>query len=240
MSSFRESAIEVLSKSSKPLHYENITKEALKLNLLETDGLNPARTMISIISMDIKKNKTKSIFLRTGPGKFKINPRYTETHIIDNNFDLENSLSGIKNHYLGKFGEHRVLSELLLREYNSSIMSVDEGIDIVAIKEEKQYSIQVKTSNARNGKYIADISVSSYQRHNHSNTFYIFVLMGKKIHFLILPYHELRKNIKEGNVAVIDRGKKYRCTITISGNIVYLGGKGHDISYHKDDWESIK
>lgn len=36
--------------------------------------------------------------------------------------------------YTGRVGEHRVVSELLFRGYNASIMSVDEGLDIVATR----------------------------------------------------------------------------------------------------------
>lgn len=55
--------------------------------------------------------------------------------------------------FYGKGGEFSVVSELLFRGYNASIMSVDEGIDITASKGDKFFFIQVKTSFSRMTKY---------------------------------------------------------------------------------------
>lgn len=49
--------------------------------------------------------------------------------------------------YMGKGGECVVMGELLFRGYNVNNMMVDEGIDLVASKENVFYYIQVKTKN---------------------------------------------------------------------------------------------
>lgn len=51
------------------------------------------------------------------------------------------------NLFVGKAGECAVMSELLFRGYNVNSMLVDDGVDIVASKNNMFYLIQVKTSN---------------------------------------------------------------------------------------------
>jgi len=73
----------------------------------------------------------------------------------------------VSTQYAGRAGEHRVVSELLFRGYNASIMSVDEGLDIVATQGESLYNIQVKTANVKKGgRYEATLSISSFEKHN--------------------------------------------------------------------------
>ncbi|MGM9692162.1 MAG: group I intron-associated PD-(D/E)XK endonuclease [Alloprevotella sp.] len=51
----------------------------------------------------------------------------------------------IDTNYIGKAGECSVMAELLFRGYNVNNMMVDEGIDLVASKNNVFYYIQVKT-----------------------------------------------------------------------------------------------
>lgn len=51
------------------------------------------------------------------------------------------------SNYIGKGGECIVMGELLFRGYNVNNMMVDEGIDLVASKNNVFYYIQVKTKN---------------------------------------------------------------------------------------------
>lgn len=53
----------------------------------------------------------------------------------------------IDSNYTGKGGECVVMGELLFRGYNVNNMMVDEGIDLVASKDNVFYYIQVKTKN---------------------------------------------------------------------------------------------
>lgn len=48
--------------------------------------------------------------------------------------------------YTGTAGEYAVMSELLFQGYNVNSMTVDEGVDIVANKDNDFYFIQVKTA----------------------------------------------------------------------------------------------
>lgn len=52
----------------------------------------------------------------------------------------------IPHAFTGKAGECAVISELLFRRYNANLMMVDDGIDIVASRNNVFYYIQVKTT----------------------------------------------------------------------------------------------
>ncbi len=78
MVSFKLAAIKILKDAKEPLHYEEITKRALKKNLIETTGSTPEATMNAQISVDIKAKQEKSPFVRAKPGVFALNPSFTE------------------------------------------------------------------------------------------------------------------------------------------------------------------
>lgn len=90
--------------------------------------------------------------------------------------------------YVGKAGEFAVLSELLFYEFNASIMSIDDGIDIVASKNSRYFHIQVKTtieSIKDQNKFMFNLEANKFYSNNDSITFYIFVLRTKnKYHYL--------------------------------------------------------
>ena len=145
-----------------------------------------------------------------------------------------------KTHFIGKAGEYLVAGRLIFMGYNASILSVDEGIDIVAIKEDKLYNIQVKTANGKSGKYVAGTNVSSYQRNNAGNTFYVFVLREKNEEkYVILPFTEMQKNIALKNILTVDKGKRYRANFTLRDGKMFLGNLKNDITFFVDNWGLI-
>ena len=68
--------------------------------------------------------------------------------------------------YTGTAGEYAVMSELLYQGYNVNSMTVDEGVDIVANKDNRFYFIQVKTA------YLDDTLKASFNIKN--NRFDLF------------------------------------------------------------------
>ena len=60
---------------------------------------------------------------------------------------IDSSPSNIDSNYMGKGGECVVMGELLFHGYNVNNMMVDEGIDLVASKNNVFFYIQVKTKN---------------------------------------------------------------------------------------------
>jgi hypothetical protein len=79
MNKFRTSAITILTKAGKPLHYKEITRLALEKGILETEGATPDASMNAQIVLDIKRKSKLSEFIKTAPSTYAINP--TKPHI---------------------------------------------------------------------------------------------------------------------------------------------------------------
>ncbi len=73
---------------------------------------------------------------------------------------------GLNSNYTGAAGECAVMSELLFNGYNVNRMMVDEGVDIVAVKENIYYYIQVKTTAIKpNGNISCQIDKSRHAQY---------------------------------------------------------------------------
>lgn len=67
--------------------------------------------------------------------------------------------------YVGRAGECAVMSELLFHGYNVNHMMVDDGVDIVAVKNNIYYYIQVKTVNVKDGVVRAQIGNEKFAQY---------------------------------------------------------------------------
>jgi hypothetical protein len=96
------------------------------------------------------------------------------------------------------------MSELLFYGFNASAMAVDDGIDIIASKNNKYFHIQVKTSTpSDNWIFGFSIKKGSFVAKDSFQTFYVFLLRGcdnSRYYndYLILPSSEVRKLIGVG------------------------------------------
>lgn len=78
--------------------------------------------------------------------------------------------------FIGKAGECAVISELLFRGFNANLMMVDDGVDIVASKNNLYYFIQVKTTVMNdNGKVYVSLKKDRYDIFINSQIRYIVV-----------------------------------------------------------------
>ena len=245
MNTFKQSAIEILKKAKTPLHYTEITRLALESGILETEGANPEKTMAAVIYVDIKTKKEGSDFIKTAPETFALNTNKKEIKATPKIIEAEKAEEEkivIEGGFTGKGGEHLVCSELLFRGFNASIMSVDVGIDISAIKDNKFFGIQVKTANTNKfDTYNFHIRRVSFERHNQGNVFYIFVLrVSNKTRFLILSTNDLERKIKEGAIFEVNNKSGFAVNIKFRDDKVYLGNMGHEMGYFLDNWNLIK
>lgn len=247
MNKFKTSAIEILKREKKPLHYKEITRLALEAGILETPSAKPELIMHAILMRDIKNKKEVSDFIKikTPAGTFALNPNKKElrqNQKIEEKEREEEEKIAVEGSFTGKGGEHLVYSELLFRGFNASIMSVDVGIDIAAVKENKFFSIQVKAAHKnRFNAYAFHIRSSSFERHNQGNVFYIFVLRKKEENrFLILLSSEVERKIKEGAVFSVNKRTGYALNIKFRDNKIYLGNMDHEMNYFLDNWDIIK
>lgn len=248
MNSFKEIAYQILKQTNKPLHSKEITKLALQRGLLKTSGKTPEATMNTQLTMDVNRKGPLSDFKKVGPSIYALNESKTQ---LVNEIKPDQVLAEIESEdeaeieggYIGKAGEHAVLSELLFRGYNSALMSVDTGIDILATKENETFSIQVKTRNVSKTQnaFFFNIRIASFERHSAGRTFYIFVLReNHKLDYLIVPLHEIEKAIEQEFVQIVGKGKLYRITIRRRQGKIYLGRKENEVSYYLNRWDVIK
>src|SRR3989338_3289410 len=246
--SFKDIALQILKEAGKPLHSGEITKIAIGKGWLKTEGKTPEATMNAQLLRDIKSKSVLSYFKKVGASTFAVNDEKAK---IVQEIKPDSVLEEVESEaeaeaeggYVGKAGEHAVLSELLFRGYNAALMSVDTGMDILATKENEVFNIQVKTRNVSktHNAFFFNLRIASFERHNAGRTFYVFILReaGKLAH-LILPLHEVEKAIEQEFVHVVGKGKLYRITITRREGKIYLGRRDNEVSYYLDRWDIIK
>ncbi len=112
-------------------------------------------------------------------------------------------LRPVSNNFLGKAGEYAVMAELLYRGFNTSLMAVDEGVDIVASRNNEYFHIQVKTSSQSvNGKYSFFIKNTSFDANNGGKVFYILVMRSSEgvVKYAVIPSMQLAINRETGLV----------------------------------------
>jgi hypothetical protein len=233
-----EQVEEILKESKKELHVDVISKlfvEKYPHTQLSLEDLS--KKISSILSNDILKNKNKSIFtkpknsrggVKRGIYKLKQQRKSLPKDIIIPQQPVVNAL------YTGKAGEFAVMSELLFWGFNSSYMAVDDGIDIVATKDNKYFHIQVKTSNLTDSnKYVFTFNQKSYDSKDSSSTFYILVLrsftgLSYTNNFLIIPNSEIRRLMDAG---IISKGEKFSCRIEQNKDGNYYLNSRENISW---------
>ncbi|KKR33114.1 MAG: hypothetical protein UT66_C0045G0003 [candidate division CPR2 bacterium GW2011_GWC1_39_9] len=244
MNKFKTSAIAILQETKTPLHSKEITRLAIEKGLLETEGATPEASMNAQLTVDINQNKEKSDFVKTAPSTFGLNPNKVIEVIQEQDGEIaqEDEKIRVESGYIGKGGEYLVCSELLFRGYNASIMSVDIGIDISAIKDNKFYGIQVKS--ARKNKidtYNFHIRRSSFEKHNQGNIFYILVLRDDETtSYLILPAHEIERKIEENAIFSVNENTGYALSVKIRDGKIYLGNMNYEMSYYLNNWKVLK
>jgi len=247
MNKFKTAALQILTEAKQPLHYKEITRIALEKGILETEGATPDASMNAQLITDVNKKGEGSDFIKTAPSTFALNPNKKilepkkQKKVLEEEAEEEEKIT-IETGFTGKAGEHLVCSELLFRGYNASIMSVDSGMDIIATKNNKLFSIQVKTANANSyDTYNFDVRKISFEKDYAGNTFYVFILKGKsQTQFLVIPLHEMEKKVAEKAIIYVQGYKKYRVKIDIRDDKIYLGNRNHEIKYYLNNWDVIK
>lgn len=142
----------------------------------------------------------------------------------------------IKSLYMGSAGEMAVCSELLFREYNVSRMSVDDGVDIIALKNNKTYYIQVKTVQIKSEGFSVKIRSKSYERYNSNDCYYIIVARAATTQFIVATADDVRRLVDNGDAS---RTKDY-ISISFSQNMGKLFVKSNNVDYMLNSFDRIK
>ncbi|CAM1354463.1 winged helix-turn-helix domain-containing protein [Tenacibaculum halocynthiae] len=243
MNKFKNAAIKVLTESKKPLHYKEITRLAIEKGILVTQGKTPDASMNAQIITDINSKKSKSTFLKTSPATYDLNPNRVVEEPLKLNKEKALKKEKIGSGFIGKAGEHFVTSELLFRGYNASIMSVDVGMDIIATKNNKLFSLQVKTSNLHNtNSYVFDMRKVSLERDYAGNVFYVFVMIHPKgdKSALILTSNKIDELVHSNAIKDIKVNDRFRVVLKIRKDQIYIGTLDNPIDYYWNNWNMIK
>jgi hypothetical protein len=142
MNTFLESAREILTEASKPLHYKELTQRAIELGL-KTQGATPWATMNALIASNIKMNGADSQFYRSEPGFYGLNqvgqPKVlTSERGAEVTGILHKITDSLNSKQKGDIAEARV-AELITLYGDEGLscyrpISDDEGIDIIVKK----------------------------------------------------------------------------------------------------------
>lgn len=242
MNKFKNAAVKILTESKTPLHYSEITKRAISKGILITAGKTPEASMNAQIITEINKKGDKSTFIKTAPATYDLNPIQPKEKTAKKKKEA-NAYKKIGSGFTGKAGEHYVTSELLFRGYNASIMSVDVGMDIIATKDNKLFSLQVKTSNLHStNSFIFDMRKVALERNYAGNVFYIFVMIHEdnSKSSLILPSYKINELVDSNAIKDIATHDRWRVTLKIRNGTIYIGTLDNEINYYWDSWDLIK
>lgn len=148
--------------------------------------------------------------------------------------------------FWGKAAELYIVAELMFRGFNSSLIPVDLGVDVVAIKDDRTYYFQVKNvSFDKTTSRTISITTSSFSKNRGSNVFYTFVLQrGLKRDTLILPYQRIHEIMKKGLIIFNDESKDFSICFSINREVVNVHlpsdkSKSEDLSSYLNDWDVI-
>lgn len=129
---------------------------------------------------------------------------------------------------IGTAGEHIVLAELLFRGYEANIMSVDDGIDIVASKNNKIYFIQVKTTYLENEKISVSIPIASFERvRPHDVRYFIVIREGYgSARVLMFHQHDIITNAANGYIDKSETNYNLKIEFRADGIPVLYNNRG--------------
>ena len=139
------------------LHPEDIMIEVSERERIENEVVN-------IISIDKKKGDESD--LQYSSGKYYKRKKKP----LPNDGNLNNSI------YTGTAGECAVISELLFSGYNANRMMIDDGVDIIAVKDNVYYYVQVKTTSIKNGRIYQQINMDRFLQYKSVQIRYVIVV----------------------------------------------------------------
>lgn len=233
-------AYEVLKEANEPLHVNNIALIAVQKG--ETLGLSFeafVKKLNSSLIGDLKREKPRFAKIQNKNGSFK-KGIYRHRNLRAQQFTANTIAPSVSNLFLGKAGEYLVMSELLFWGFNVSLMTVDEGVDIIASKENKYFHLQVKTaSDDGTGKFKFTIKKQSFINNSGSNVFYIFVMRFKSYsEFIVMPANSL---IEKNTLGIVNGEANLNVTFAMNKSTKhYMLNSRSDVQIYLHNFSQIK
>ena len=228
-----EIARQILEQESKGLHVNDIALKAVQGGLVEEGELDAfQKRLASALSQNAKTREPTFKKTRIGGRKkgcytlFAKASRPQKTRLVSDEIPDANNL------FLGKAGEYAVFSELLFRGFNTSIMTVDQGVDIIASKAHRLFYLQIKTASDCGGTFGYTIKKSAFDTHLNGGTFYILVarrtLAERHIcDYVILPSSNIQQMILKG---IVSGNVSYSLKLNITETGQFLINRTEDVT----------
>lgn len=206
-------AKEILAEAKSELHVNDIAARAVSKNknmgMLEEAFASKLSSALSAHLNTLKPIFAKPLNKQGAPRRGVYRLKQNRTPSLIGSIEPPPAITL----FIGKAGEYAVMSELLFWGYNVSLMSVDQGIDVVASKDGRYHHIQVKTTTASPSgeSFSFQIQQKSFDANNNSSMWYVFAMRTKqKTNYAIIPSHHIH-NLR--NIGVIG-GKDLSIQIT--------------------------
>lgn len=236
-------AAEVLLEAGEPMHINLIAIEAQSKGLLVNMSFEEfVKKLSSALPANLNTAKPKFAKIKNRQsgyqrGVYRLIKRRASSPA--DLFPTQEPAQTTNTNYLGRAGEMAVMSELLFRNFNVSMMMVDKGIDIVAANESgKYFHIQVKTTSSIDNTYTFTIQKKAFESNNSGQTFYCFVMKSlKHTDYLILPNsflaNYIARDIVRGNESLSVRVNYDQKTKK------YILNKKMDVTVHVNTFAQI-
>ena len=203
--SFLDSVIDVLESSGKTMHVTEVAEAMLTRRLVEeADPESIAQKVSTSLAQHVRSNNPRVAKIKNGQGGYKKGFYRIKKQIVKAPVLPSPEVGGLTTNFLGKAGEYAVMSELLFWGFNVSLMAVDEGIDVIATKDNKYFHIQVKTTGKpnANGQYAFSIRREAFDQNNSAHIFYILVMReGASTRYVVLPSTEIVRLIRQNHIS---------------------------------------
>jgi predicted NUDIX family phosphoesterase len=228
MGEFLDSAYKVLLKHKRPLSAREIAAAAVEDKLLSTDGLTPGQTMKAKLSVDILRNGSRSLFMRSDKGKFALREwksQYRE-HVADRYqkalFDedivvfpaksLANYVPGV-GVYGGDFDHKRLLAECypMRRRDAETDTSVIQLVSVFLVRHKDSFLTYKRTKRLTESRLHGYYSVSFGGHLNPDDVLHLFdIFDAEQSHaWLARELHE-ELRLEKGDLAEMQyRGLLY-------------------------------
>ena len=171
------------------------------------------------------------------------NGKYFKSKNKGKNIVVPNAIS---TNYLGSAGECSVMAELLFNGYNVNNLKVDEGIDLVACKDNVFYYIQVKTTFvAQKNTFHFTIKEGNFMKYFDTQMRYLLVARaktGKEVRNIYFQFNnkDIDRLRSEG---IIGPSAANNININIEYDtrtdkaFAYNGNKRDDVSYYMNNFD---
>lgn len=229
-----EQIVDVMADQRGPAHVSDIAAMLVERYPNISTPLERLPDRVSaVLAADVRKTGGKAKFakVKSKGNHFKRGVYRLKTRPVVTPKPTE--APSVSTQFTGRAGESAVISELLFYGFNAAAMAVDDGIDIVASKENNYFHIQVKTANRSDqGGYAFSIKRSSFGAKDSYQMFYVFLMRERDEHryfndYLILPSSQVRQLIEAG---IVKDGPSYALRVQKDSRGRYMLNAKQDVT----------